>query len=538
MVIRFSVLKYLNFLFILMGLNTTVLVFGQVSDKSKFEVHYNNSVGLNKLSLFSESIKELDIAIKIARKNNWQDKYLESSVFMGEMMRRTGDHKRGLEILERLTNSKKNPKLHVRKLGRMAALYAEGSHFEGSSPKDSIIKYLKKAIKIAIENKFYAEEASLSNELGFLKLNNDNLKVAKPYLLRSAMLFKEIKDENNYVVVMCHVLYVYTKEGDFKKADKIIIELLELIEGNKWYGTEQTLYRNISKRYLKTGDSISYYKWMAKEKDAAQKLLSKRSGKEMSYYRVKYDTEKYKNIAIKAKLKSEEQKRDNNILLVFMSVFVILTVVVVVLFLKKKRLAKKLVISNEKFQMLMVESNHRIKNNLQMILSLVDYSYDKANTSEAKTLNKISGKIQTIGVLHKHLYIDEHNEFVSLDIYFAEIIRLYSKMNPTTLIINEDCFPVKIKSERIVYFGLILNELLANTLEHNLSEIKTVHIKVTTKNKHKFIFEYCDNSSYKNTLIQGKGSLLLDQLIKRIKGTNYKLEKETGNHKFIFNDVI
>ncbi|MGK0448998.1 MAG: hypothetical protein ACJA2M_002800, partial [Polaribacter sp.] len=32
-----------------MGLNTTVLVFGQVSDKSKFEVHYNNSVGLNKL---------------------------------------------------------------------------------------------------------------------------------------------------------------------------------------------------------------------------------------------------------------------------------------------------------------------------------------------------------------------------------------------------------------------------------------------------------------------------------------------------------
>jgi two-component sensor histidine kinase len=538
MVIRFSVLKYLNFLFIIMGLNTTVLVFGQVSDKSKFEVHYNNSVGLNKLSLFSESIKELDIAIKIARKNNWQDKYLESSVFMGEMMRRTGDHKMGLEILERLTNSKKNPKLHARKLGRMAALYAEGSHFEGRSPKDSIIKYLKKAIKIAIENKFYAEEASLSNELGFLKLNNDNLKEAKPYLLRSAMLFKEIKDDNNYVVVMCHVLYVYTKEGDFKKADKIIIELLELIEGNKWYGTEQTLYRNISKRYLKTGDSISYYKWMAKEKDAAQKLLSERGSKEMSYYRVKYDTEKYKNIAIKAKLKFEEQKRDNNIILVFMIVFVILTVVVVILFLKKKRLAKKLVISNEKFQMLMVESNHRIKNNLQMILSLVDYSNDKANKSETKTLNKISRKIQTIGVLHKHLYIDEHNEFVSLDIYFAEIIRLYSKMNPTTLIINEDCFPVKIKSERIVYFGLILNELLANTLEHNLSEIKTVRIKVTSKNKHEFIFEYCDNSLYKDTLIQGKGSLLLNQLITRIKGTNYKLDKETGNHKFIFNDVV
>ncbi len=220
-----------------------------------------------------------------------------------------------------------------------------------------------------------------------------------------------------------------------------------------------------------------------------------------------------------------------------MSVFLILMIIVAKLFVKKKKMAKSLEISNEKFQMLMVESNHRIKNNLQMILSMVDYSTDKASKSETQALNKISGKIQTISVLHKHLYIDVHNEYVSIDIYFKEIIRLYSIMNPNTLHIIKNIYPVKINSERIVYFGLILNELLANTIEHNLSEIKIVSITIKSMPNY-FIFEYNDNSPHEESLVEGKGSLLLNQLINRVKGVNYQLDKKVGNHKFEFKDVI
>ena len=536
MISLFSKIIYLNFIIFFVCASTTSLC-GQVSAKSRFYLHYNTSIEFNKLNLYSESIKELEKAIAIASEKKWKEKYLESSIFMAEMMRRTNDQRRGLEILEKLSDSKKYPELHVRKLGRMAALYAEGGEFPGRSPIDSLTKYLSVALNIAKKNKFYNEEASLSNELGYFKLHHENIAAAKPYLLKSAQLYKKLNDINNYVNVMSHILYIRLLEKNFKSADLLIKELLSLVEDQKWYATEQTLYRNIASRYLTVKDSLSYFKWMTKEKKAAYQIVVEKGNQAMSYYRIKYDTEKFKNNAIKAEQESKVQKNIKNILFTIMTLFIILSLIVARLFLKKKKLARSFEISNENYQMLMVESNHRIKNNLQMIISLVDYSYNQANISEKKILNKISGKIQTIGVLHKHFFVDIYNDFVDIAVYFDEIIRLYSKMNSDILFIDKDICTVKINSDRIVYFGLILNELLANTMEHNLSEIKKVNISVIPLYKG-FLFEYCDNSLHDTSFANGKGSLLLNQLIKRIKGLNYQLDKKTGNHKFEFKNVI
>lgn len=518
-------------------------VFAQNSDKSSFEKYYKNSKELNKLSLFSESIDELNLAIELAEKNNWEEEYLKASVFMGEMMRRTADHKKGLEILQKLTNSQKYLQLHVQKLGRIAALYAEGGNDVAQSPKDSLVKYLKIALKIAKDNNFEEEEASLCNELGFFKLHNENYKVAKPYLLRSAAIFKKLKDNNNYVVVMSHLLFVTLAEEKLNEADKIINELLGLVKNKQWFGTEQTLYRNIAHRYFVENDSINFNKWKLKEAEAAYKLLTRRSNNEMSYYRVKYDTEKFKNDAEIAKqdlyeetFLLKQQQKQNKMLWVFLCTFLLLTGIVIWLFIKQKKLANHLDISNKNFQLLLIESNHRIKNNLQMILSMVNFSSDELSKSEKKALNNISSKIQIISTLHKHLYIDIKSEYVSLPLYFEEIIRLYTIIKPGVLQVESEIYPLKIKSERIVYFGLILNELLANTIEHNVSEIKKIHLTVK-KTDNYYVFEYCDHSIHLETAENGQGGILLNQLVNRVKGANYKLDKKTGTYKFHFKNV-
>ena len=368
-------------------------------------------------------------------------------------------------------------------------------------------------------------------------MHHENLKTAKPYLIRSAQLFKKIKDDNNYVVVMCHVLQVNVKEGNFEKADLVIKELLEKVKNNKWFGTEQTLYKNISNRYLLKQDSLNYYKWFLKEKDAGIKLSNARNNREMSYYRVGYETEKYKSQVKLAKLETKDQKIINIILLAFIFVFLIFIIVVFLLLLKKNKLSKSLEISNEKFQLLMIESNHRIKNNLQMILSMVDYSNEELNDKDSKILNKISSKIKTVSLLHKHLYADVHNEFVSISIYFEEIINLYTKIFPDKIEITTEIISVQIKSERIVYFGLILNELLANTVEHNKAKVKKVYISVKPF-LDSYLFEYDDNSFHKNSETKSTGTILLNQLVKRVKGKNFQLDKKTGTYKFNFKDVI
>jgi two-component sensor histidine kinase len=515
----------------------------QENEVIKFDDYFKCAKELNNLSLFSKSITELNKAIEIAEKNNLEKEYLESSVFLGEMMRRTADHKKGLEILEKLDNTKKYPKIHAYKLGRMAALYVEGGEYPGRSPRDSIRKYLNIGLKICKENNFYYEEATMCNELGFFILNNGKIEDAKKYFLRSAHLFKQINDKNNYVVVMCHLIKIKTIEKNFLEADKIGEELLALVKNNNWYGTEQTLYRYLANRYLAEKDSIKYYKWLTKEKQAAYQLLNARTNLELSHYRVNFETNKFKNKALTAEkilkiesLNLSKEKKITFLLLIFVSVFIILTIVVFVLYSKKNKIANKLKISNKKFELLMIESNHRIKNNLQMILSMVDYSSDNLDKQQTKTLNKITSKIQTVGVLHKHLYADVHNQFVNIETYFNEIIYLYTKMNSTNLIIKSSISPIKIESERIVYFGLILNELLANTLEHNVSEIKNVTIQINT-HKGQFQFLYSDDSPHLNANKVNKGGILLHQLMERIKAVNFNIDTSTGTYKFLFKDV-
>jgi two-component sensor histidine kinase len=117
--------------------------------------------------------------------------------------------------------------------------------------------------------------------------------------------------------------------------------------------------------------------------------------------------------------------------------------------------------------------------------------------------------------------------------YFNEIIHIYHKISMDHIEVTAAVCDVKIKSERIVYFGLIFNELLANSYEHNKNNAKKILIRVSRLDND-FVFDYCDNSEFKETAVFGMGLELVKQLVKRVKGSVSDLDKKTGQYKFIF----
>lgn len=521
------------------------------SDSINYQLHYEKSNELNTISRFSESIKELKIAIAIAEKNNWEERFINSTITLGEMMRRTGDHNRGVEVLESINDIAKYPRLEVRKLGRMAALYAEGGKDFRKNQTELMLSFLDQGLKIARTNGFEKEEAVLFNELGSYKKSISQYDSAKVDLERAAFLFQKLKDTNNYVNVMCHIMHIETVNLEFDKVDQIGKELLQLINGHEWFGTEQTLYRTLHNRYLSVGDTLESVRWALKEKDAAMELLKVRSNNEMSSYRVEYDTEKYQNEALMAEINTnnkaselEEEKRFTNVLLLYLTLLVILIIGVFYLLSRQKKLTKKLnasynkiEVSNDNYSMLMVESNHRIKNNLQMIISMLEYASHDVNVSGPSAFRKISSKIKVISALHKFLYADVHNESVEVSNYFLEVIKIYSQITDVHFEIIPEICTVGIKSERIVYFGLILNELLANSFEHSNNVEKLIHIQIV-QNSNYFDFIYFDNSKISEDSKEGTGSALIQQLIGRVKGTDFSLDKTVGKYKFTFDADI
>jgi len=522
----------------------------QIPDSAKLnEFHQKEEEAkrFTTLSMYRAAVNEWILAIEIAKSEGMDEQYLDASISLAELLRKTADYERALGILYDLKATKRYPKIHVRKLGRLAAVYHEIKLDPKFNQVDSVKFYTNEALALAIEFGLKAEEASLKNELGFLISRNLGPGKGIPLLLEASSIFKELNDTLGYIRAQTHLLNDYLDLGLRQKEDSTIRELVVLIEGRNWYAAEIDLYNIISYVYLQRGDSSKYYRWSQKVDIATVNYYKAINTEQMAAFRIFHDTKKYqedaeesKTIAQRKAKELEEQRSRTRELTLYISILGLFILLVVGLFFRERQLKAKmdhiniaLNEANDKYQMLMVESNHRIKNNLQMVISMLQYSSKEVGDSNTYALKRISGKIHTISALHKHLYLDVHNERVDLNTYFKEIIGLYEEIVSDDFTVEKAIENVGIKSERIVYFGLIFNEMLSNTIEHGKMMQKKVKVEVIPIEDH-YLFRYQDGSEFQINNTKGMGSQLIEQLIKRIDGKNFVFEPSLGLYQFTF----
>ncbi len=516
-------------------------VFSQLSQEiqEELESHFQMANQYNGLALYGESIGELDQIIKIARQYNLEETRISATIKKAEIFRKTQNFARGITLLESLKNTKLYPKLHVQKLGRFAALYAENGDLDHQTQDDSIKVFIDEGIALAVEFNFKEEEAGLRNELGFRQTRSGNYEEGLNNLLKAAELYKAVHDTINEVSVLTNVLDAYVNERHFDEFDSLYPILVERVENTEWYAIRSNLYRIIAAPFIAHRNETEGLRWLDLSHENTVRQIEKTNTAQMAAFKIIHDTNLYKEDALKKSRELENEFNKTKELYFFITILVLVIVIVVLIFFRERRLKRTLNTTvselntlNEKYQMLMVESNHRIKNNLQMIISMLEYTKKQSKNLDPKFVLSISSKIRTISALHKHLYLDVHNGLVELSTFFSEITEHYDTIGMSYTIKHEVC-PVQIEGERIVYFGLILNEMLANTLQH-AKDVEKVFIKVSANDKG-YILSYSDGSSHPNDAKSGTGIKLIEQLVRRVNGTDYKLDITNGTYEFSFN---
>lgn len=514
----------------------------QKSPKLNFEEKYAESLALSRVGLYAKSIEIIDEAIQLANENGLEEEAIMAGIDRAEIMRKTQDFRNGLDILQNIKGSEKYPLQHVRLLDRSVSLIFEGNFYSDKERAETIQSLLDSAITLAERNGFKSEEASLKNQKGYFMDKEKYAKEAISFMVDAADIFLELKDTLNYIGVMTKALVVYGNNlENTVKSDSIISILLNELEGKKWHVGEAELYGFMSDYYLKyQGDSVAYYRWQSRKWESALNYKTQISNNEMDNFRVQQETLRFQQEANATALALEIQESRNRTLFTILAVLAIAILSVGFLFYRERQLKKEmrkindqLKVANDKYQMLMIESNHRIKNNLQMVISMLEFASRDVDPSNKRALKRISGKIHTVSLLHKHLYTDVHNENVSLKVFFNEIIQANQEMALGDLNVT-NCFDeVNIRSERIIYFGLILNEMLSNTIEHCKDELKKVKVNVSL-NGIGYLFQYQDNSPWGADFKRGTGSMLIEQLVKRIGGSEYDFNPNSGGFKFKF----
>jgi two-component sensor histidine kinase len=153
--------------------------------------------------------------------------------------------------------------------------------------------------------------------------------------------------------------------------------------------------------------------------------------------------------------------------------------------LKNEALSDNIMIVNKqtsKNEFLLKELHHRVKNNLQLIYSLLNLQKRRIdNIDNKENLVAVQNRIHTMSLVHEFLYNSENYEYVNVFEYVktlsAYLITIYKKEGNVEIeyAIDEE---IELETERMIYLGLIINEILSNTFKFELNAHKILLIKI------------------------------------------------------------
>lgn len=187
----------------------------------------------------------------------------------------------------------------------------------------------------------------------------------------------------------------------------------------------------------------------------------------------------------------------------------------------------ELAVSLEHQKMLQAEVHHRVKNNLQVLISLLELQkQDISNEATRSQVEAISGRIYSMAALHDMLHQQDGNQRVS---FLAYTKKLCSHLSAASLrsqpIFHYDIPPVHFSLETLMPLGIVLNELLTNSFKYAKRPGKNMEITLQLRPQEDgFQLYYHDNGpGFPAGTLQdrqgGLGAFLLRSMSRQLKGS-------------------
>lgn len=200
------------------------------------------------------------------------------------------------------------------------------------------------------------------------------------------------------------------------------------------------------------------------------------------------------------------------------------------------------VISNHQ-KKLLSEVHHRVKNNLQLVISLMTIKGNSIGDEVFKeAMDDLSSKIQSMSLIHEQLYKVGEFSSIHLDTYIANIVNYFKDIlsddRPIEFIlnINKD---IKLNLETTLPLGIIIVELIQNSIKHARPDSKVLQIEIILDKKDdSFIFNYSDNGVKFSSDKKGLGSMLIENMGRQLNGIMEKTGGPKFSYQLIFKEKI
>ena len=150
--------------------------------------------------------------------------------------------------------------------------------------------------------------------------------------------------------------------------------------------------------------------------------------------------------------------------------------------IERKQFEERLKSSINEKDIIIKETHHRVKNNMQVIHSLLNLqTHYSENTEAINALKESQNRVKSMGIIHEKLYKSTDHSMIDFSDYVNSLISDLLKSYNVVEQINAEIIigDIKLNMEKAILCGLIINELISNSLKYAFPNNNGGEIKVS-----------------------------------------------------------
>ncbi len=213
----------------------------------------------------------------------------------------------------------------------------------------------------------------------------------------------------------------------------------------------------------------------------------------------------------------------------------------------RKAAEEQIIKSLEEKDVLLKEIHHRVKNNLQIISSLLNLqSYHIKDPEDLEIFKESQIRVKSMALIHEQLYQSENLASINFAEYIKSITsQLFNSYSSpaSTITLNLDLQDVSMEIETAIPCGLIINELVSNSLKHGFKNRNKGKISISlNQNSENIVLSISDDGVgfdlEKINISDSLGLKLVKTLVNQLDGSLEIMSNKGSRFLIRFNEAV
>lgn len=400
------------------------------------------------------------------------------------------------------------------KSGIAKSLTNIGQVYKEQGKYDLALLYLDSSLAMKRELNDPVMIASSLDLIGEVYFLQKNYAEAERFYKESLTVKKEIEDPKGTATTLNNLGELYLEWNKLDAAAKALEEGRTLARD---IGAKNVLLKNyettigLLRKQNKDEEALRFFDLFTKLK---AEILDEQKNKAIAELQVKYETEKKEQelALFNERDKVQEALLSRQHALIFsLGIGAALLLSVVLLLTNANRARKKdlyqsrIIIEQKQTmigqkQTMMRELHHRVKNNLQVLSSIIDLQQHRTEDEQSRVvLRAIEHRVNAMLLIHKDLYSGQIDSQVDLAKYIralAENLLSSYSLPEKKINLSVSADPLMLDADRALSFGFICNEVISNAFKHAFHDVKEPQLTIRLTSDEETVFlSIADNGS-------------------------------------------